>query len=344
MHFFKKTFAIFTIANLLLSLNPAPALGFDISSLLSNLGGASDTTIFGQAGVLAGLVDVPSPSEATSEVLNSLGFDQQEVRKFAKQSNATAYKDDGPKVELTFIPTTPEPGKKITAIASATGFSNAPKNQYFTWFLKRAADKNKSIDDYKIQTARLIASSDYEWQQLLGSDDPACSSSQPPAHCSLLRTTPASSGDGDGDGYQAITGGEDQKGKSGHCFVHNIATGEDSEMEECGHLFPHAPGEETGDNVFTSSEEDFWRTDPNNKDTSGSGVVDEASVAGLGKMELSWIYSPGDKIGVAVEGVALAPTTEKDASFKTMWAITNNPIIEIEGDKPSIDDINAVLE
>ena len=365
MHFFKKTFAIFTIANLLLSLNPAPALGFDISSLLSNLGGASDTTNFGQAGVLAGLVDVPSPSEATSEVLNSLGFDQQEVRKFAKQSNATAYKDDGPQVELTFIPAAPEPGKKITAIASATGFSNAPKNQYFTWFLKREVckkkeicdtnedgkldlnnkdfyccdnnqDKEIDIEDYKIEAARLIASGDFQWQQLLGSDDPACSNSQPPAHCSLPRTTPTSSGDGDGDGYQAITGGEDQKGKSGHCFIHNIATGEDTEMEECDHLFPTYPtsthidtklGEDT---TFTVQEEDFWRTDSTNKDTSGSGIVDEASVVGLGKMEFNWTYSPGDKIGVAVEGVALAPTTEKDSSFKTMWAITNNPPIEPE--------------
>jgi hypothetical protein len=142
----------------------------------------------------------------------------------------------------------------------------------------------------------------------------------------------------DSDEYEAIMGGEDQKGKNASCYVRNIVSGRDVKMDKCEHLFPDVssyPGledEEVGDGHFGLKEEQFWRTDPNSNDTSGSGIMDEATVSGLGKLQFKWIYSPGDKIGVAVEGASALATEDYDSSYKIMWAITNNPdILEING-------------
>jgi hypothetical protein len=105
--------------------------------------------------------------------------------------------------------------------------------------------------------------------------------------------------------------------------------GGDSEVENlCTHLFAQ-PGEdqggfETGDGVFTISEEEYWRSDPTDRDTIGYGVVDEATVVGLNLSEFTWNYIPGDKIGVVAEGLSSSPTKHDDASLKVMFAMIDN--------------------
>ncbi|MFC1622879.1 hypothetical protein ACFL16_00620, partial [Patescibacteria group bacterium] len=92
----------------------------------------------------------------------------------------------------------------------------------------------------------------------------------------------------------------------------------------CKHNFPHANGHITGDGEFTDDEEEFWGTNPDDPDTNDDGVNDEASVAGVGMDKLAWIYTPGDEVGVIVEGVAMDPTKHDDAGYMIMYAMPKN--------------------
>jgi hypothetical protein len=97
-----------------------------------------------------------------------------------------------------------------------------------------------------------------------------------------------------------------------------------SGKSDCEHLFPEAPGHDTGDGKFKEAEERFWRTNPEDPDTANNGNKDEANVAGLGQNTFSWNYQPGDKVGVAVEGVSILSTKYADASQAIMWALPKN--------------------
>jgi hypothetical protein len=95
-------------------------------------------------------------------------------------------------------------------------------------------------------------------------------------------------------------------------------------QEGCGHLFPNSNVNDTGNNNFDISEEEFWGTDPNNPSTAGNGKMDEANVVGLGQTEFSWNYQAGDEVGVAIEGPSMKPTKHDDSSMMIMWAMANN--------------------
>lgn len=101
----------------------------------------------------------------------------------------------------------------------------------------------------------------------------------------------------------------------------------------CRHLFPDAPGHESGDGTFGLNEELFWRTNPADDSTAENGSKDEANVVGLGRTDFTWNYLAGDKVGVVVEGTSTFPTKHDDSSFAIMWAFSNNdcPISEAQG-------------
>ncbi len=353
MHPFKKTF--FSLVALLL------VFSFQISFALADLGLGID--FGGDSGSIKGM---PSPTEATNSILDMLGFKIDAIKNMAEQFNVMSNKNDGPNVDLTFAPTPSLiPGQKATALATPGYFANNPKNMYYTWALKTAkctkdpgsCDYNHSggknpydIEDQKIEAARIQAAGNFNWQEALGKDDPNCSSSFPPAHCSLPSIYETTTFPKPDDGFKAIVGGTDQAGKNMECFVHGIRSGVDIKMlEGCSndvkdilksHLFPDTSkmGFIVGDGKLTAKEAEFWRIDPRLNDTSGSGQTDEATIAGLGKMNFSWTYSPGDKLGVAVEGVSVDPTKQEDSSYKTMWAISGNPGAKTSGDSGSGDD------
>jgi hypothetical protein len=261
-----------------------------------------------------------NPMGLVDTVFSELGVDKEEVQNAMKTVSVSRRKVNPPTVSLTFDPTDPIPGEKVTVTAMPTYFMNTTKNLYFTWYIKskqcedsanRAkcdldTDGDVDIEDYKIKAARLLANNDFVWQP----EDTVYSQDNHK--------------DSNTDGYVSVFGGDDQREKSEHCFVHDVASGDNYEMETCKHLFPNAPGNETGDGEFGREEEKFWHTDPNNKDTASTGNTDEANVAGLGENTVSFTYAAGDKIGVAVEGVAVQPTQEEDSSYMTMWALTKN--------------------
>ncbi len=93
------------------------------------------------------------------------------------------------------------------------------------------------------------------------------------------------------------------------------------------HLFPrNADGEQVGgpDGEFGFEDEIFFGTDPYDDDTADNRVKDEATVVGLGQDTFSWIYSPGDQIGVIVEGESMMATKHPDSSKMIMFATVNN--------------------
>jgi hypothetical protein len=288
--------------------------------------------------------DIPNPMPVTFDaggsattgmgsIFDGLGVDQNQLQNYIKSFNVSSEKKTPPQVSFTFTPTDPADGAKITATASPTYFMNGTKDLYFTWFLKQNVcdqtddtgglsqeikdkcdlngDGKIDIKDYKIKAMRILASSDFDWQN-----------------------ADYSSQSGGGDGYKAVTGGNDQTSKPHYCFIHDPSSGneyeisccKDSGLDSCKdngdfeHLFPNAPSETTGDNHFPLDEEKFWHTDPNNKDTAGTGNTDEANVSGLGENNFSWNYMHGDEIGVVVEGISIEPTQYADSSYKTMWA------------------------
>ncbi|MDO8240579.1 MAG: hypothetical protein Q7T51_01145 [Candidatus Moranbacteria bacterium] len=282
------------------------------------------------------------------------GASSTETKNTVQMMNTARQKKEPPQVAITFTPTNPTPGEKVTASAIATYFMNDPNVQYYTWYLQHNTgkpdatdseghktkdgntdwnnDKRIDVEDYKIEAMRLIANGGFDWQQALGKDAPLCkdasvSADQKPAYCTLDNQYKNKTGDD--DSYKAVIGGDDQRStpsKNEHCYLHNFSSGNEYEFPSCEHLFPNAPGETTagGDNRFSLKEEEFWRTNPASKDTAGSGTVDEAAVAGLGKFTFNWNYATGDKVGVVVEGISVEATGYQDSSYMTMWALPKN--------------------
>lgn len=266
--------------------------------------------------------------KAMGDIMDYFGIDQEATKGLVQTMNVSRQKKNPPQVSITFTPASPTAGSEITASAIPTYFMGDPSVLYYTWYLKHntaTAESTDSegrmtldgntdwnedgaidIEDYKIEAMRLIANGGFDWQQAVDENQYATA-------------TP------DDDGYSAIFGGEEQAGKTAHCYVHDIKSGEEYEISCEKHLFPNAPSEETGDGQFSTTEESFWHTDPTATDTSNSGTTDEASVAGLGKETITWNYMTGDKIGVAVEGASIESTDYADSSYKIMWAVSGSP-------------------
>src|SRR3989339_55555 len=267
------------------------------------------------------LADTSAP-KALNDVFSDLGVDKNELKYHIQTFNVSRRKKQQPQVQLNFDPTNPAPGKKVTAVATPLYFMNDSEDIYFTWYLKPAnctdnhdsnysyksecdlnSDNRVNIEDYKIKAMRVLANNDFEWEK------------------------ESYAGDSDNDGYNAIWGGDDQKGKKEYCFIHDIESGDEYEIECDEHLFPNMDDDsevEAGDGSFGRDEEEFWRTDPDDPDTADTGNGDEANVTGLGMTSFSWFYEAGDEIGVVIEGVSVEPTQEEDSSYRTMWALVNN--------------------
>lgn len=276
-----------------------------------------------------------NPVNNMNSILDNLGIDKEEMKYNIQSINVARQKKQPPQVSLTFDPVNPKPGQKVTVTATPIYFLNDSKDLYFTWYLQTSeCDKNGPLskcdldndgnideEDWKIKATRIIVNNNFDWNNEDGGD-----STQP--------NPTIYDSDSDNDGYYSVNGGDDQRGKNNsHCYYHDLSSGNEYEIEgkdgdTCqgreNHLFPHAPGEKTGDGVFGLAEERFWRTNPHSPDTAGTGNSDEANITGLGINQFSWTYTTGDKVGVVVEGASLESTQYQDSSYKIMWAFTKN--------------------
>lgn len=148
------------------------------------------------------------------------------------------------------------------------------------------------------------------------------------ATCSFLRSA-IINGVKDVDGNIIIAGNADLEPKCGVKKDVNL----------CKHLFPVLPkgirkanGKQavTGDGEFNIAEKQFWGADPMSEATDGKNK-DEEKIAGLGMDKFEWTYSPGDQLGVVVEGDTAFKTDHAgDASYKRMWAFSNGTCKALE--------------
>jgi hypothetical protein len=326
------------------------------------------------------LDDISAP-EAMDDIFEDLGIDKGELKYEIDTMNQSRQKKQQPQVSLSFEPTDPTPGEKVTVTATPTYFLNDDKDIYFTWFLqskgcrignyKEECDANDNgvvtIEDFKVKAARIMVSNDFEWEKAENNG--------------LYDQHINSQADHNSDGYRAYMGGNDQKGKADYCYIHDVSDGTEYMLSDCKHIFPNARGNVTGDGCFSCNygtecfssgahcsdddhferEDLFWHANPSDPGTTEDGSKDEAKVAGLGAYQFTWTYSEGDKVGVAVEGISIEPTQQDDSSYRTMWAL-NNPTacqselnshqkIDLGEDAPdryrtgmSSDDINSCLE
>ncbi|MFA6047411.1 MAG: hypothetical protein WCV59_01785 [Parcubacteria group bacterium] len=295
--------------------------------------------------VEVGSIATSATTGAMNDALNDLGVNKTELKYIIQTMNVQRRKKQQPQVSLNFNPSNPVPGQKVTAVATPMYFLNTDKDLYFTWYLKSDGCPEKSsglsdtqkdkcdldddgdidINDYKIKAARIFANNDFEYKnENYGSDS-------------------------DSDGYSAVWGGNDQKGKNNFCYIHDTESGDEYPITCDHHLFAEKSdtAHDTGDGSFGKDEEKFWHTDPNDPDTADTGNGDEANVAGLGATSFSWVYEEGDEIGVVVEGISIEATQEADSSYKIMFATLNNscdlnytdkyPITETVSDTPTVD-------
>ena len=103
-------------------------------------------------------------------------------------------------------------------------------------------------------------------------------------------------------------------------------------------------GAVTGDGTFSLAEKQFWGADPTKVSTNGNGQPDEENIVGLGIDNFSWMYSPGDQVGVVVEGDSTLHSDHPNysATYKRMWAFSNNTcsVLDKMEAQSSIDNTN----
>lgn len=160
---------------------------------------------------LADVFDVGNPTEIAEEAMDvvesRLGIDETAMQGTMSNLNYAQYKVQTPQVSITFSPSNPVPGQKVTANAQAMYFNTAPEKMYFTWLLAHKGESTEGashddLEDYKIRATRIIANAGFDWEN-----------------------TDYSKKTGGDSGYLAHYGGDDQVNKPHYCFYFNANSG-----------------------------------------------------------------------------------------------------------------------
>lgn len=277
-------------------------------------------------------------------------INKEALQNYGEGMNVSDNKKTTPEVSLFFSPKSPVPGEDITVMANTLYFNSDKNNLYFTWYLKhkecekkssvnhRDTDREKKLiadfcdldddndideNDWKITATRLLVNAGFDWENAKYDERGYTE---------------------DRDGYetQNLFGGDQgfDRGNA-YCYAQDSTTGTLYELatpqastdpndptprsasSDCKHYFPDTKGSGTvGNGSFDRDEEKFWRTDPYDPDTAGTGHPDEANVVGLGRDSFTWKYAVGDTVGVMAEGVSSIPSKHNSASYGIMWAIS----------------------
>ncbi|MEA1925936.1 MAG: hypothetical protein U9M90_01675 [Patescibacteria group bacterium] len=314
----------------------AVMLGFIITQSIPVLALTPISIDVGDIGV-GGLTD-----EFAEELENRYGYDRNIIRRSKKKAVA-------PTVEIHFDKTDPEEGEKVTAIASVKGFKNVTEDLYYTWYVLRTDSATgtplagETIAGAKERAMGIIARGEYD-PELFG-ETYATDTDNDGFYASYGGQDGVGAKEGDGVGIYdddpAVLADPDKQivdtAAITRCYRHNFGikvydpadnagantrAGRDL-IIECEHEFPSCSGHELGDGSFGLAEEECWRLDPNNPDTDGDGVEDEADLVGLNQNQFTWKYLDGDHVGVIVEGMSLSQIVEPglNAYHKIMWAM-----------------------
>jgi hypothetical protein len=259
------------------------------------------------------------------------GYDTNMMRRANRKINA-------PAAEVYFNNTSPKEGEKVTATAVPKFFKNSNENLYYTWFIIHDEDGNgkpdNTLEEGKSEAMGIVARGNYDPKLFAanygtGADD--LDGYEAPI--------------GGADGYGAKSGSKIGKFESEimttkqtvdtdhitRCYrrLFGMQFGADGDFDtgdsliiKCRHEFPDegmyagggCSGYEVGDGEFTAGEEKCWGLDPENPDTDGDGINDEADLAGLNQQQFTFDYKKGDRVGVIVEGMSMISTPEDGKS------------------------------
>lgn len=174
-----------------------------------------------------GGIKVPSASQMAAELENRYNLNLGSLRNQGQGLNVADQKKQAPETTLYFTPTDPKEGEKLTARAFPMFFTNTENSLYYTWYLKHAEcdltkspsasaralcdrddDGNITVEDWKIEAARIVAQNGFDKQDV------------------------SYSSDSDNDGYRARFGGDNKANTGDHCYVHDSLSGNNYELAE----------------------------------------------------------------------------------------------------------------
>jgi len=186
------------------------------------------TSVVPASAGLFGVPSIPSPSSIMSDMEQRYHLDPAALQNQGETMNVLGNKGLSPEVSLSFSPSDPKEGEKITAKAFPIYFSNTEVSMYYTWFLKRKGcdlgstnNDNKSCDvdgkdgitveDWKLTATKILVQNGYDPSVNLSSSDPS----------------PL-----DDDGYFARFGGDNKDNVPDYCYVTDVATGKNYELQK----------------------------------------------------------------------------------------------------------------
>ena len=170
-------------------------------------------------------LSIPSPSKVASDIEKRYHLNTQNIQSQGELFNVAQNKQPAPEVSISFSPSDPRPGEKLTAKAFPIFFTNREEDLYYGWYLKRAGcdltnspsaakkalcdrdkDGNITVEDWKTEASALIAQN--------GFDNSATSYAS----------------DSDSDGYKARFGGDSKQDTPDYCYIHDNASGQNYEL------------------------------------------------------------------------------------------------------------------
>jgi hypothetical protein len=101
-------------------------------------------------------LSIPSASSVMNDVQKRYHINTGSVQNFGESFNVASTKKYAPELSISFSPTDPKEGQKVTAKAFPMYFSNPPEQLYYTWYLKRK-DGSNDVEDWKTEAMRIIA-------------------------------------------------------------------------------------------------------------------------------------------------------------------------------------------
>ncbi len=120
---------------------------------------------------IATALSIPSASSVMNDVQKRYHINTGSVQNFGESFNVASTKKYAPELSISFSPTDPKEGQKVTAKAFPMFFSNPPDQLYYTWYLKRENGSN-DVEDWKTEAMRIIANDGADTNRFLpGSSD-----------------------------------------------------------------------------------------------------------------------------------------------------------------------------
>jgi hypothetical protein len=183
------------------------------------------------AHALFGALKIPSASKIATDFEKRYHLDLENIQDQGELFNVASNKQFTPEVTLSFSPSDPRPGEKITARAFPVYFSNKEEALYYSWYLMRdgctldnSPDGNKrslcdrdnddriTVEDWKIEATRIIVQNGYD------------------------NTQTNYGADSDDDGYRARFGGDNKTNTPNYCYYHDSQSGTNYEIADSGNI------------------------------------------------------------------------------------------------------------